>query len=282
MRSDYFDVFDEIDDAYDDGLDIEEPEADPVGPTSPAFGREVLLTADDLTDGLRSVLSEDYAGATDEEMDDALLRVLDEMSPAESFNVASALGQIGNTGGRALSDPNIAGIAQTVLPLVGGAVGTAYGGPGGAALGAQLGRAAAGALPTTRPMVGVPAAQAAPPASMGLTPSVGAGSTAAAQALVLARQPQILQSLLATALGEHGRQQVAGVPVAQLLGMLSQVVGQAAADADELMYSSQAWQSESVPDSSPADQGDRVIYASLLEAQRREFEDACDFEGGGW
>ena len=56
MRSDDSHVFDEIDDAYDDGLDIEEPEADPVGPTSPAFGREVLLTADDLTEKIGPAL----------------------------------------------------------------------------------------------------------------------------------------------------------------------------------------------------------------------------------
>ena len=62
------------------------------------------------------------------------------------------------------------------------------------------------------------------------------GSAAAAQGLVLSQQPEMLRSLLATALGQQGRQQVSGVPVAQLLTLFSQVIGQAAADADELMY----------------------------------------------
>ena len=66
--------------------------------------------------------------------------------------------------------------------------------------------------------------------------SVTGGSAAAAQGLVLSQQPEVLRSLLATALGQHGRQQVSGVPVAQLLTLFSQVIGQAAADADQLMY----------------------------------------------
>ena len=74
------------------------------------------------------------------------------------------------------------------------------------------------------------------PLAPGPASPVAGGSAAAAQGLVLTQQPEVLRSLLAAALGQHGRQQVSGVPVAQLLTLFSQVFGQAAADADELMY----------------------------------------------
>jgi hypothetical protein len=82
---------------------------------------------------------------------------------------------------------------------------------------------------------------------------VAGGSAAAAQALVLTQQPDVLRGLLAAALGRPGRLQVDGTPVAQLLALLSQILGQAAADADELMYLEQR---------SDADSGVRVVYGS--------------------
>ena len=55
--------------------------------------------------------------------------------------------------------------------------------------------------------------------------SVAGGSAAAAQGLVLTQQPEVLRSLLATALGQQGRQQVSGIPVGQILRMFGQVIG---------------------------------------------------------
>ena len=53
-------------------------------------------------------MHEEYADASDEEMDDALANVLDAMSPAEAFNFGSALSQIGKSASQLVSDPAFA------------------------------------------------------------------------------------------------------------------------------------------------------------------------------
>jgi hypothetical protein len=127
-----------------------------------------------------------------------------------------------------------------------------------------------------------PSAVTAPP---GIWPgparpsSVAGGSAAAAQALILSQQQDVLRGLLATALGQHGRQHVSGVPVAQLLTLFSQVIGQAAADADELMYlEQQPGDAESVLEDEPSDP-DRSLYADLLGADNLELAEAAGWEG---
>jgi hypothetical protein len=119
----------------------------------------------------------------------------------------------------------------------------------------------------------------APPAARIRPSALAGGSAAAAQGLILCQQQEMLRGLLATALGQRGRQQVSGVPVAQLLTLFSQVIGQAAADADELMYLEQqpdAAESaaEDVPPSSV-----RTLYADLLGADNLEFAEAAGWEG---
>jgi hypothetical protein len=118
-----------------------------------------------------------------------------------------------------------------------------------------------------------------PPAARARPSSVTGGSAAAAQGLVLSQQPEILRSLLAAALGQQGRQQVSGVPVAQLLTLFSQVIGQAAADADELMYLEQQPDAaeSAVEDVSPGSV--RSLYADLLGADNLEFAEAAGWEG---
>jgi hypothetical protein len=118
-----------------------------------------------------------------------------------------------------------------------------------------------------------------PPAPAGRASSVAGGSAAAAQGLVLSQQPDILRGLLAAALGQHGRQQVSGVPIAQLLTLFSQVIGQAAADADELMYlEQQPDAAESVVEDAPTG-SIRSLYADLLGADNLEFVEAAGWEG---
>jgi hypothetical protein len=275
------------------------------------------MDAGELAEALRSALDEGYADASDEEMDDALANVLDSLSAAEAFNFTSALNRIGKSAGQLVSDPTFAAVAQTALPILGGAAGTMIGGPVGTALGSKLGSLAASALPTRpapaplpppptappppaaspvtppAPAVAppVPAAQPAaavpaaaipplvPPAAPSApAPPAAAGSAAAAQGLVLTQQPEVLRSLLATALGQHGRQTVSGIPVAQVLGMLSQVFGQAAADADELMYHDQQPDStESVLPDSWAGSAD-ALYADLLGADNQELAEATSWD----
>ena len=264
----------------------------------------------DAVAGMRLVLSDEYAHATDAEMEEALADVMDAMSPTEAFNFGSALNQIGRGAGQVFSDPTFASIARTALPIAGGALGTVIGGPVGTALGSQLGTIAANALPPPpaarppgRPSVpgpgvvlpGLPVAPApaaahpqpgvpgAPPGAAG-SPVVG-GSTAAAQGLVLAGHPMLKRALASAAFGQHGQQQVAGISVAQLLGMLSQVMGQAAADADELLYLSggpsqvatEDWQGEGEGDSEGwSSGGDLGLYTSIIDADDLEFAETID------
>jgi hypothetical protein len=136
------------------------------------------------------------------------------------------------------------------------------------------------------PMADVPAPSAGaalpslPAVQVPASPVLG-GSAAAAQGLVLTQQPEVLRCLLATALGEHGRQRVSGVPVARLLALLSQVFAQAAADADQLMYlQAHADAAESVPEDGPPGPV-RSLYADLLGADNLELAEAPGWDEVG-
>jgi hypothetical protein len=224
----------------------------------------------ELAEVLRDALHDDFSDASSEEMDDALGEVLESMSPAESFNFAKALKQIERGAGQALSDPVFGQIVRTGLPIAAGAVGTVFGGPVGTALGSSLGTAAARALPG-----GAPTRPAAPTPDPG-RPAVAGGSAAAAQGLVLTQQPDVLKGLLALAMGEHGKKSVNGVPVPAIMGMLSSVFGQAAADADELMYLDEEGssnESEALPYDSEASPG-RSLYTTLMDVDNYELAEA--------
>jgi len=207
--------------------------------------------------GLGSVLRDVWHGddvdaeLDDESFEDALESVLDGMSVAEGLSFTNALRQVQSGVGQAMSNPLVAQVGQTALPLGAGALGTVVGGPAGTAIGSRLGTLAAGALaqsarpatiaapyprPTTVP-VAPPASSAAAvaPRTVG-DPGVASGSAAAAQGLVLTQQPDVLKALLALSMGQHGARQVDGVPVSSVMNLLSSVFGQAAADADELAY----------------------------------------------
>jgi len=275
------------------------------------------LEAEELADVLRSTMREEYADASDEEMGDALETVLDSMSPAEAFSFGSALNQIGKSASRLASDPAFIQVVRTAAPIAGGALGTVIGGPAGTAVGSRLGTLAANALPggavpaaaAAAPVAAAPVPGAAPPPGISppvaaqpvaaapvpgvtATPppevppavprpasSVAGGSAAAAQALVLTQQSDVLRSLLATALGQHGRQQVSGLPAAQVINLFRQAVEQAAADADELMYlEQQADAAESVLEDAPAGPV-RSLYSDLLGADNLELAEAAEWDG---
>jgi hypothetical protein len=280
----------------------------------PSFGLPFADAAelDNMTSALRWTLHDECGDADDAQLGVALSRMFDAMTPAEAFDFGSALNQIGRGLSRALSDPTVAAVARTALPIAGGALGTVIGGPVGTALGSQLGTMVAGALPghpgppatAARPSPAAPPAPpvpvrvptppampppptpaptiAAPPVAAPPVPTdpvlgsslaaspVAGGSAAAGQALALSQHPHVLQALLSAALGEHGRTSVGGLPVAQLLGMFSDILGQAAADADELHYvGGGAGDSESVWDASD-DAGLRSLYPSLIDADNLE------------
>jgi hypothetical protein len=286
----------------------------------PSFGIPFADAAelDNMTSALRWTLHDECGDADDAQLGVALSRMFDAMTPAEGFDFGSALNQIGRGLSRALSDPTVAAVARTALPIAGGALGTVIGGPVGTALGSQLGTMVAGALPghpapsgmPARPGIptppiptppiaapavpapgvsapfqipnmgmGVPNPLSLPPAPAPAQPvpaspvagsPVAGGSAAAGQALALTQHPHVLQALLSAALGEHGRTSVGGLPVAQLLGMFSDILGQAAADADELHYlGGGSGEAESGWDAAD-DVGLRSLYPSLIDADNLE------------
>lgn len=241
--------------------------------------------------GLRLVLSDAYADASDEEMADALTDVMAAMSPAEALAFGSAFNQIARGAGRVLSDPSVAPLARSVLPSAGGVLGTVIGGPGvGTALGGRLGTLAANALPAPRTTrsPGVPATAGPVAAGAGVPGVVTAapaptalagGSNSAAKGLVLARNPLIQQALAAAAFGNHGQQQVAGIPVARLLGLLGQVINEAAAEADEMLYvsSGPADQETGEGESDPwSPETSQQFYTSLVDAENINLSEALD------
>lgn len=226
--------------------------------------------ADDMAEILREALDDVYVEASPDELDQALDSMLESMSPAEAFSFTKALGQIQRSAGHALSDPAFGQFATSVLPAAGGALGTVIGGPAGTALGASLGSAAAKALPRRPAAAGV--ATPAPTATVN-RPVVG-GSAAAAQGLVLTQQPDVLKSLLALAMGQHGQKAVSGVPVASIMNMLSSVFAQAAEDADELMYVDNEADAEGGP--GYVQLPERAIYTALLDADNVDLAEALE------
>jgi hypothetical protein len=250
------------------------------------------LSTGELADVFRSSLREEYADASDAEMGDALENVLDSMSAAEAFNFGSALSQIGKSASSLVRDPTFQQIVRTAAPIAGSVAGAYFGMPG---LGRELGNLAAQALPAPAAPP-TPAARPAPPAPAPPAPqrpavpgpappapapasSVAGGSAAAAQGLVLTQQPEVLRSLLATALGQQGRQQVSGIPVGQILRMFGQAIEQAAADADELMYLGQQPDAAESAAEAASPGSVRALYADLLGADNLEFAEAAGWEG---
>jgi hypothetical protein len=278
------DLFDDLEAAGLEDLDLEEDDEN-----LDEFAREEFGLDEDAVDFaevLRGSLVDDYEDALPEELDEALLNIFDSLTPAESFNFGKALSQIEKGAAQALADPTLRQIAGTALPVAGGAVGTYFGGPAGTAVGSSLGSAVAKAMPKSG-KAGQPALQTVASAMTTAQPATGkplaaAGSSAATQALVLTQQPDVLKSLLALALGEHGRKSVDGVSVGAVMNLLSSVFGQAAADADELNYMSEAIPPPymldaeghlSVDPAAPTDRA-QALYAGLLSAESDQLLEA--------
>jgi hypothetical protein len=219
---------------------------------------------DDL-DGEEWLDDEDWL---DDEFDDELaetMAMFPALTPAESFNIAKAIGQVGKGAAQAFEDPTVRQIAAAAAPIAGGAAGTALGGPVGTAVGTSLGAAAGKAL---APKPATPAPK--PP-----------GSTAATKALVLSQQPDVLQALLALAVGNPGRSEVNGIPVGAVMNMLSAMYARAAEDADELMEMSGGapsylFDAEGALIADPAAPRERAdaLYAALIGSENELLTEA--------
>jgi hypothetical protein len=249
----------------------------------------------DLADGLRSALRDEYADAGEAEMQEAVESVLEVLTPAEAFDFGSALSRISKGAGQVLSDPTFKAVAGTALPVAGRLVGSIYGGPAGAAIGGSLGSLAAGALTGGGPPAAprppapraFPPAAAAPPAApafpvpppaapgaQAAPAAVAAGSDAATKALILTQQPDVLRSLLATALGATGRNEVSGIANAQVLSQIGRLFEEAAADADARMYLDQDSESAEAAGGGPSG----TLYADLIGADNLELTEAAEWE----
>lgn len=237
-----------------------------------------------VAEALSEVLHEDYSNASPEQLEEALYNMWETMTPAEAFNFKKILRTVKKAGQSVLRDPAVGQIAKTALPIAGGAVGTFFGGPIGTALGTQLGQAAGSAFAG-----GSPKRPAATAVRSVPTQGPQAGSAAANQLLQLTRDPNMLKSLLALALGAHGRTSipVAGapgtVPVGAFMNLLGSLAGKAAADADALArgynsaYSIDSEGAISVESFQPDESAD-ALYNLLADAEDERLDpDTGDF-----
>jgi hypothetical protein len=136
-------------------------------------------------------------------------------------------------------------------------------------------------MPTQIPTTGMPTQMPSPTPGLGLPalvpPALAGGSAAAAQGLVLTQQPDVLKALLSLAIGQAGKPSINGVPVPQIMNLLSDVFGRAAAHADELMYAA----SEGAGGYGEGEAVDRVgagdsaqLYITLMDANAMELAEA--------
>ena len=210
----------------------------------------------EMVEGFRLGFGDAYAGYPDEVYESVLAELAESMSIAEWGFFKKALKTATKTATSALKSPIVRSLAGKAAPILGGTVGTFLGGPVGTALGAKLGHAAAGALgPRRRPARRVVRQSRRLPRG-----AVRGGSVAAKQALMLTQQPQVLQSLLGLAIGQPGKHSIGGIPISQVMGLLSKVFNDAASDADELDYLKQmdGEAVESVP-------YEAIEYADVIE-----------------
>jgi hypothetical protein len=221
----------------------------------------------DMALALGEALRDEYAYATPEELDEALGNVLESLAPAEAINFAKTVQQAGK---RLREDATLAQIARTALPLAGGAVG----GPAGMAVATGLGNVVGQALAGHAEPARAPAAPAA------AKPPVAAGSPAAATAAVLCQMQKPLLATVSTAMGEHGRKTIDGVPVAEIMELLGQVFARAARDAKELQQGSgeppgYLVDAEGDFQADPAERA-RALYTALVAAETEAISEAGD------
>lgn len=236
-----------------------------------ADNQNMFSNFSEMAEGLRDVLHEDYHYATPEEMEVALIDMLESMTPAEGFNFGKILSQIGKAGKKVLRNPIAAKIAKTALPIAGSTIGTFFG-PLGTMAGGKLGQIAGQAFSS--------GGKRSPALTKVAQTSVSGGSAAAGQLLQLTQNPDMLKSLLSLALGSNGKKSISigkggpSVNVGSFANLLSTLSNQVAADAEQLLSESNELHSYLLDsegnylyDPANPEERARALYEVLSEAE---------------
>lgn len=225
----------------------------------------MTFDADRPEDVLADALDARYAYSSPYDLADAWDGILESVTPAEAFSLASTARTIGRGASTVARDPAFGKVLAAAAPVVG----TALAGPLGGAAGAQLGAVATARL--APPPSGTAAPSPMGAVGVGAPPvprsELAAGSMAATQLLILLGQPAVQRALLRVSLGEHGRRTpVNGVSVPVLTRALSAIATQAAEDADHL------YQAEADDlDAEVEDARDQTeVYRAVIEAANTE------------
>ena len=240
---------------------------------------------------IRGVLAAEYRDLPDESVEAIVQSSLGAVDTELLEDFLGSLKKVGSS---------IAKAAPSVLPVVGTMAGTAFGGPLGAAVGGALGKAAGGAIGGAaagggggggrrgragrghqgrgRPgRPGVPGRRGAalPP---GLGAAAAPGSPAAQQLLSIINRPEIIQALMAMALGPAGRTHIpvgggepsapgepAEPPVQVPVGAITNVLGTLANQAGSDLNAAEPQQGESVPSYLLGESGEFLVDPAVPE-----------------
>jgi hypothetical protein len=278
----------ELDDELDDDWELDDEEDD-----------EFV----DLGDAFRRLLHDDYADLSPEETDEVLLDMVESLPPDEAFNFVKALSDIAKPAAGILRSPQLGQILSVAAPLAG----TALGGPAGGAIARSLAQAAgsalarnpkvpavpAAAMPAMATAVGQPAAATAVPQVLAQLPPAAQVAQAATQAANAVKafdfaslQP-VKEAVLAKVMQPYGKQEIAEIPVDQILGTLARFLAgsipggvpnavpgaamtEAIDDSDEVpvdLFGDEAWPVD--------DETANAIYETLVAQHQQDLADAA-------
>jgi len=214
---------------------------------------------------LKQNIGQEYAELSDQAIESLVKSRNMDAEAMESF--FSDLGKFAASAGKTLLKA-----APSILPVAGGVVGTAFGGPIGAMLGQKLGSLAGGAL-------GAATGQPTPSGGAGVLGGLagglggllaGGGSPAAGQLLQTLLKPQTLQAVSSMALGPLGRQNVSvggtAVPVSAFSNLLSMLAGRAEAEYNAAMTAGQTGVPRYMQDYAGEARGDPAVAEHRAEA----------------
>jgi hypothetical protein len=232
---------------------------------------------------LRENLNPDYAELSDQRIETLLRGRNMDAEAMEGF--FDDLGKFAKSAGK-----TILKAAPAILPVAGGVIGTAFGGPVGAMIGQKLGSLAGGAVGAAtgqRPAAGGAAGAGGLGGLLGGLGGLigGGGSPAAGQLLQTLVKPQTIQAVSSMALGSLGRANIpvggTNVPVSAFTNLLSTLAGRAEAEYNASMLPGQTSVPRYMQDYAGEAKGDPAVAEHRAEALYELLESA---ESGseGW